>query len=272
MRKSTYVFPFSCSLPFYHILSIVAVEPFNFGVHTPSRLRYVLNLKEWSATILTFIVRLSGTGSGAGPYIAIHEGFQGVRPFLGYTHNDVLISDCYCHPHSPPFGKGTSHLFRIPLHWRGFVIYRIHWRLLSYYLASSRALTALHWISTQWVNSLSASVNTRKYWMVNWTTVHCYLNLVLGIHRRYYLDVGLPRFLWLVMFGLTHYLVFIRPDQMAAKPWYVIPCPISINLMSPFGDHPWTSLTSIFQWLGCRHESIPKSIWSYTRWRVLQCD
>ena len=215
-------------------------------------------------------MRLSGTGSGSGPYIAIHEGFQGVRPFLGYTYHDVLISDRYFHLHSPLFGKGTSDLFRMPLLWRGFVIYQICWRLLSYYLASSRALTALHWISTQWVNSLSASVHAIGR-MINWTTVHCYLILVLGIHRRYYLNVGFPPSL--ISDVRAHsYLVFIRPDEMAVKPWYVIPCLILINSMSPFGDHPRTSLTSISQWLGCRHESIPKSIWSNTRWRVLERD
>ena len=58
------------------------------------------------------MMRFSGIGAGAGPYIAIHEGFQGVRSFLCYTHDDVLISDRYFHPHSPLFGKGTSGPFQ----------------------------------------------------------------------------------------------------------------------------------------------------------------
>ena len=59
--------------------------------------------------------------------------------------------------------------------------------------------------------------------------------LVFGIHGRYYLDVCLFR--PLISDILAHSLSrFIRPDEMAAKPWYVIACPILITLVSPFGE------------------------------------
>ena len=126
----------------------------------------------------------------------------------GYGHSSLLRFNIWLlfSSHSLLFGKGTSDL-------SGYLYKRVRHlpnslmiALLLSNLASSQALTASHWISTQWVNS--ASVHARKFWMLNWTTVYCYRNLVLGIHRRYYLDVGVPRFLWLMMFGLTRYFFY----------------------------------------------------------------
>ena len=57
----------------------------------------------------------SGLGSGNGPYIAMHDAFQGVRLFLSYTSHDILVSDRYFHLRRLFIGKGTSDLFRIPL-------------------------------------------------------------------------------------------------------------------------------------------------------------
>ena len=186
----------------------------------------------------------------------------------GYGHSwfirNVLISDPSFHLLSLLFGKGTSDLLGLPLLWKRVCHLQFSLTvalLLSSFLPGADRLA----LDQHPVSKFNVDFCTRQ--KISDAKLKFYRNLVLGIHGRYYLDVGLPGLIWLVMFGLTRYLFFIRPDQIAAKPWYVIyPVP---NLISPFGNQPRTSLTSIFQYLGYRHESIPKSFRSNAWWGVL---
>ena len=124
-----------------------------------------------------FILRLSGTGSGSGPYIAIHDGFQGVWPFISYNFHDVLISDHKFSPHSLLFGKGMSDIFNTsPLrHLPNSLTVTL---LLSSFLpGADRLALDQHPVSKFFVDfCIHQKILDGK--------LNCYRNLVSGIHRR----------------------------------------------------------------------------------------